>query len=222
MQKSKRADYKEGGFFMNIKQMALGPLGTNCYIVYDKRDAMVIDPGGEPAKVKHFIDKKELTPAAILLTHAHFDHIGGVDELRNHYGVEVYLHEKEADWLTDASLNGSALFTGERITTKAPDQIVTPGTIEIGPFRFEAIHTPGHSPGSVSFLFREKGMVISGDVLFNQGIGRTDLPGGDINVLEASIRNVLYKLEDHFLVYPGHGSATAIGEEKRNNPFFTA
>jgi|SRR5690625_1294467 len=205
---------------MNIKTMPLGPLGTNCYIIYDEFNALIVDPGGEAGKVIQFLDEEKLTPAAILLTHAHFDHIGGVDILRNHYGIEVHLHEEESGWLTDASLNRSLAFTAEGITTEAPDQLLKPGKIEIATFNFEAVYTPGHSPGSVSFIFHSERKVISGDVLFNQGIGRTDLPGGDIKLLESSIRNVLYTLDNNFVVYPGHGPETTIGKEKTCNPFF--
>ncbi|MFA1821541.1 MBL fold metallo-hydrolase [Virgibacillus oceani] len=205
---------------MNIKTLPLGPLGTNCYIVYDESNALIVDPGGEAERVIQFLDEEKLTPAAILLTHAHFDHIGGVEDLRNYYTIEVYLHEKEANWLTDASLNGSWRFEGHEVITKAPELSLKPGPIQISSFDFEAVYTPGHSPGSVSLIFKNEQFVISGDVLFNQGIGRTDLPGGDIKLLESSIRNVLYTLNDNFVVYPGHGPETTIGQEKARNPFF--
>ncbi|PAV29070.1 hypothetical protein CIL05_13935 [Virgibacillus profundi] len=205
---------------MNIKSMSLGPLGTNCYIVYNDQTALIVDPGGESNLIIDFLDERRLSAAAILLTHAHFDHIGAVDKLRTFYDIEVYLHEKEASWLENPSLNRSVFFTGDEIKTKSPEHILKPGWMEVGPFAFEVIHTPGHSPGSVSFVFAEDLYVISGDVLFQQGIGRTDLPGGDMKQLELSIRNHLYKLDDSFAVYPGHGPKTNIAFEKQHNPFF--
>lgn len=205
---------------MNIKSMSLGPLGTNCYIVSKGQRSLIIDPGGEASKVIDYLTDKGLSAEAILLTHAHFDHIGAVEDLRKHYEIDVYLHKEEASWLENPALNGSLAFIGNEIKTKLPDHYLQAGKLEIGSFVPEILHTPGHSPGSVSFLFREQSMVISGDVLFQQGIGRTDLSGGDINQLEESIRNNLYKLPDSFEVYPGHGPKTKIGSEKRHNPFF--
>lgn len=204
---------------MNIKSMSLGPLGTNCYIVSKGQRSLIIDPGGEAGKVIEYLTDKSLSAEAILLTHAHFDHIGAVEDLRRHYDIDVYLHKEEASWLENPALNGSLAFTGNEIKTKLPDHHLQAGKLKIGSFAPEIIYTPGHSPGSVSFLFRELSMVISGDVLFLQGIGRTDLPGGDINQLEESIRNHLYKLPDSFVVYPGHGPKTKVGSEKRHNPF---
>lgn len=206
---------------MRFKSMSLGPLGTNCYIVDDAYNAIVIDPSGEPEKVITYLHDEDLSPKAILLTHAHFDHIGGVDEVRKYFNIDVYIHHEEAKWLEDPKLNGSSLFMGHEITTRNAEHYFTPGIFQFGPISFEIIHTPGHSPGSVSFVFHEEGQVVSGDVLFNRGIGRTDLPGGNIEQLELSIRNSLYKLPDSFIINPGHGSRTSIGDEKQHNPFFS-
>jgi len=207
---------------MNIQGMSLGPLGANCYIVFKGKEALIIDPGSEPQAIANAIDQLELKPQAILLTHAHFDHIGAVDEIRKRYQIDVYIHEDEKDWLQDSGLNRSRLFTGEDIVTCPAEHHLHEGKMELGSFSLEVLHTPGHSPGSVSFVFHDDEKVISGDALFFQGIGRTDLPGGDREVLENSIKNHLYQLPDTYTVYPGHGPNTTIGSEKQNNPFVYA
>ncbi|GGB29381.1 hydroxyacylglutathione hydrolase [Lentibacillus populi] len=204
---------------MKIKEMSLGPLGTNCYIVYDDQHALVIDPGGDADQIISFLTMESIEPKAILLTHAHFDHIGGVEPLRSYYGINVLLHDNEAAWLEDPGLNGSALFIGEEIKTKKAEQPLKPGTRTISSFTFDILHTPGHSPGSVSLVFSNEKIVFGGDALFQHGIGRTDLPGGDFEQLIQSIQQKLYLLDDSYVVYPGHGPATTIAEEKRNNPF---
>lgn len=199
--------------------MSLGELGTNCYIVYDEKNCLIIDPGGEAEKVIDFINELKLIPQAILLTHAHFDHIGAVDELRKHFDLDVYLHEVEVDWLGDPSLNRSTSFTRNVVRTSPPEYFLNPGRMDLSSFSFDIIHTPGHSPGSVTFIFKEDNFIISGDVLFQQGVGRTDLPGGSMDELVKSIRNSLYQLDESYIVYPGHGSKTSIGAEKRFNPY---
>ena len=206
---------------MKIKTLSLGPLGTNCYIVSDKKNALVFDPGGDAEQIVDYLKKEELNLEAIVLTHAHFDHIGGVDYLRKEYDVKVYMHEKESDWLENPDLNRSILFLGPDagIKTNKPEELLQEGEYELGNFKFEVAHTPGHSPGSISFIFKEHDCVISGDVLFHHGIGRTDLPGGSIEELATSILNKLYTLPDNFVVYPGHGTSTTIGIEKSTNPY---
>src|SRR5699024_4969215 len=206
---------------MEIKTLSLGPIGTNCYIVSKNNQCLIFDPGAEPDVVEQYVTENKLQPVAILLTHAHFDHIGAVDAHRKRYEIDVYLHEAERDWLEKPELNRSVLFFGEAgaIRTEKPDKLIHIGQWKLGPFTFETVHTPGHSPGSVSFIFHEEQIVISGDTLFNQGIGRTDLPEGDFQTLMLSIFNELYTLDDDFVVYPGHGPATTIGTEKFQNPF---
>ncbi|MFD2133545.1 MBL fold metallo-hydrolase [Pseudogracilibacillus auburnensis] len=206
---------------MEIQTLSLGPLGTNCYIVSKNNECLIFDPGGDANLIVQYVTKNKLTPKAILLTHAHFDHIGAVDLLRKKYAISVYLHENEKDWLDDPSLNRSSLFFGRDggIKTEKPEHILTEGTIQIGAFSIEVIHTPGHSPGSVTFIFKEEKLIVSGDVLFQQGIGRTDLPEGSINELANSIVTKLYTLPNECIVYPGHGPNTTIGSEKASNPF---
>nr|WP_281242069.1 MBL fold metallo-hydrolase [Lentibacillus persicus] len=197
-------------------------MGTNCYILHEDTYGLIVDPGGDPEKIIQYLTVESIVPEAILLTHAHFDHIGGVSELRTYYNIDVYLHDNEASWLENSQYNGSSMFMGTEITTDAAEQSLTPGNKQIGGFPMEIVHTPGHSPGSVSFIFHEHACIVSGDVLFNNGIGRTDLPGGDINKLERSIRDSLYQLPGSFTVYPGHGPETTIENEKQSNPFFKA
>lgn len=206
---------------MHIQTLSLGPLGTNCYIISKDSQCLIVDPGGDAHIVKQYIKEKQITPQAILLTHAHFDHIGAVDALRKKYNIKVYLHKNEQSWLSNPDLNRSGLFLGpeEVIKTDKPDVILEEGKLTIGSFTFEVVHTPGHSPGSVSFIFHQEKFTVSGDVLFQQGIGRTDLPEGSIDQLANSIVTKLYILSDDFVVYPGHGPSTTIGAEKKSNPF---
>lgn len=204
---------------MELKSMSLGPLGTNCYIVHNQREAVIIDPGGDADLIASFLTKEKINPEAILLTHAHFDHIGAVEEIRSSYHIDVYVHKNEAKWLEDPSLNGSSLFLGKEIKTGRAEHFLEQGSLNIAAFSFEVIDTPGHSPGSVSFVVPSEKIVFGGDALFNRGIGRTDLPGGNFDQLADSIQNKLYRLPDSYTVYPGHGPATTIGDEKLNNPF---
>ncbi|MCA0970091.1 MBL fold metallo-hydrolase [Halobacillus litoralis] len=205
---------------IKISRMPLGPMATNAYIIHENKQALVIDPGGDFDKLHTYLEERNLNVIAVLLTHAHFDHIGAVDEVRDAYGAPVYLHEAEQNWLMDPSQNGSALFPVGEITAKAADHSLNPGQMEIGPFSFEVRHTPGHSPGSVSFVFRNQRFTVAGDTLFQRGIGRTDLPGGSRQQLEESIQEQLFRLRDDMRIYPGHGMPTTVGEEKEDNPFF--
>lgn len=204
---------------MKIKGFSLGQLGTNCYIVWESNKALIIDPGAEPSVVKDWLEEHNIQPLAILLTHAHFDHIGGVDTLRDYYHIPVYLHENEQEWLGNPRLNGSALFPVEDIVARASDEFLTAGKMKLDLFQFEIRYTPGHSPGGVSFIFPKEKLVVSGDCLFAGGIGRTDLPGGNQTQLLTSIKNELYTLGNSYKVYPGHGPTTTIENEKKNNPF---
>jgi hydroxyacylglutathione hydrolase len=206
---------------LRVESFSLGPLQTNAYLLINSEGnrAVVIDPGMNPARLVKRIAELELQVEAILLTHAHFDHMGGLEEVRQAAGCPVYLHDLEADWLTDARKNGSARWSDVTppIVAEPAEHALDEGqTLELIGLKFKVMHTPGHSPGSVSFLYDTH--LFSGDVLFRQSVGRTDLPGGRDVDLHDSIANKLYKLPSDVTVYPGHGPRTTIGYEKANNP----
>ncbi|WP_100404785.1 MBL fold metallo-hydrolase [Bacillus solitudinis] len=209
---------------MNWTQIPLGPLQTNAYVITnDKNEAIIIDPGGDGAKFLTWLKSHSLTPIAILLTHAHFDHIGAVDEVREAFACKVYLHKKEKSWLRDASKNGSSRFPGiSPITVREADVYLTDETsLTIGMFSFEVFETPGHSPGSVSYFDKKNKVVFSGDALFASSIGRTDLLGGNQEQLLTSIHKKLLTLPEETIVACGHGQVTTIGQEMDSNPFLS-
>ncbi|WCM60512.1 MBL fold metallo-hydrolase [Paenibacillus polymyxa] len=205
---------------LSIRSFNLGPLQTNAYLLQgdDPQRAVIIDPGMNPGPLLRAIEP--LTIEAILLTHAHFDHIGGVKEIRNTKGCPVYLHALEQDWLTSPKLNGSLMWpeASPPISTEPAEYDLAEGQqLNLIGHTFRVFHTPGHSPGSVSFLCGKD--LFSGDVLFRQGVGRTDLTGGRERDLYDSIQNKLFPLGDDVTVYSGHGPKTSIGYEKANNPY---
>lgn len=209
---------------LNIRKYSLGPIQTNCYIVSNKeKDCLIFDPGEEGVRIVNELRKNGLNPLAILLTHTHFDHIGGVDAIRATYNIPLYVHEKEVEWLADPMKNGSGKYAElPNYIVKKPEEehiIRKEGEMTIGAFTFTVTHTPGHSPGSVSFIFKDDAFAIVGDTLFEQSIGRTDLIGGSMNVLLKSIHDKLLTLPEDTIIYPGHGDYTTPGAEMDSNPF---
>ncbi|TDM13143.1 MBL fold metallo-hydrolase [Macrococcus lamae] len=205
---------------MKLYTLSLGMLETNCYLIESETEVLIIDPGAEPEKIINQIMVINKPVAAVLLTHAHFDHIGAVDEICNKYNAPLYIAEKEKYWLTDAELNGSGKFLSyglpETIVKQHP-KVIAKGHRTIKSFSFEVLETPGHSPGSLSFIFED--FAIVGDTLFKEGIGRTDLKDGNLQSLMHSITEVLFSLDEEMTVYPGHGPKTTIGYEMDHNPY---
>jgi hydroxyacylglutathione hydrolase len=204
--------------------MPVGMLGCNCSVLGDEvsREAIVIDPGDEISKILDIIHRHNLTVKMIVITHAHIDHIGGAEKLRAATGAPVYMHE--ADKMLSDQLAVQAAWLGMEtpkdpgIDTRAREgDIIRAGSIEA-----HVLHTPGHTPGSISIYLPLESKLIAGDTLFEGSIGRTDLPGGDTAQIGRSIRGKLYTLPEETIVFPGHGGTTSIGKEKKHNPFVQA
>lgn len=203
---------------MNIKVLEVAsPFGTNCYMLVSDNAAVVIDPGEYLEEIKRFLDINAQKQRLILITHAHCDHIGGAAELREKTGVEIAIGETDAPATSDATLNLSALFGEETITFK-PDITLCDGQeFRVGDMEFTALHTPGHTAGSMCYF--ADNTLFSGDTLFAGTVGRSDFPGGDHNTLMKSVKMIADRFEDEVEVCSGHGPITTIGREKRINPY---
>ncbi len=204
---------------MIIKQLTVGPIMANCYILGCERtrEAAVIDPGDETDKILMSLASEKLTLKHILNTHGHFDHVGGNRRLKEATGADLQIHAADAAMLADLS-NSAAAFGLSAQNSPPPDRTLGEGdSVTFGDIVLTVLHTPGHTPGGISF--HTDRCVFVGDALFYGSIGRTDFPGGDYDTLIASIRTKLFTLDDDTTVYTGHGPATTIGQEKRSNPF---
>ena len=201
---------------MEIICQPLGPVQANCYIVIKDHHALVIDPGDIFPKLSIILKEKQAELDAVLLTHAHFDHIGGVDALVKEFSVPVYLHPAEFSFLNDVQLNASQSFY-QNIHCHANPKELKEGLQTIGNFDIQVKFTPGHSAGSVTFCLED--CLFTGDTLFQGSVGRMDLPTG--NVLQMNNSIAYFKsLDDSLKVYPGHGPSSVLGYEKKWNPYF--
>ncbi len=204
---------------MIIKSLTVGPIMANCYILgcEETSAAIVVDPGDDVDKILLILAEAKLKVKYIINTHGHFDHVGGNLKLKETTGADILIHTDDAPML-DHLQEAAASFGLSSDNSPAPDRLLKDGdNISCGSITLQVLHTPGHSPGGIS-LFTQ-GSVFVGDTLFAGSIGRTDLPGGNFNILKSSIHNKLFVLPDDVTVYPGHMGTTTIGEEKRYNPF---
>jgi len=199
------------------KRLMVGELGTNCYLTGDKDNLIVIDPGGDAAKILNVINENSYKVKYIVLTHCHYDHIGAVSEVKEKTNAEILISENEKRNYMSTGVTLQNMF-GDASMITPPDMLLKEGEIiKSGEYEFKVIETPGHTSGGICLLCGDK--LFSGDTLFRESVGRTDFPTGDMGQLLANIRGKLFTLPPETVVYPGHGEATTIGYEIKNNMF---
>jgi len=208
---------------MKIDRFILGPFETNCYVLRETEaagDCLILDVGLEPAELVNFLQQHKLNAVAVILTHGHIDHIAGVTALRQNFPeIKVYIHKLDAEMLTGAPTNLSAL-AGQTFSTEPADIFIAEAdNIDKAGIRLEVLHTPGHTPGGISLYSKDDRLVFVGDTLFAGSVGRTDFPGASFTQLKKSIKEKLLTLPDETLCLPGHGPQTTIAQEKAHNPF---
>lgn len=206
---------------LNIEIVPVGEIGTNCCIIWNKetKEGFLADPGAWEEKIIRKLNETGIELRAILLTHGHFDHIMAVNHIKEKYRAEVYAGEEEEELLGDPLLNASQV-VGSPYIVSTPEHLVREGDkIELAGVTVKVIETPGHTIGSVCYYIEEEGILLCGDTLFMESVGRTDLPTGSGSALLRSIREKLAVLPDEVVAIPGHGPKTTIGYEKRNNPY---
>lgn len=204
---------------MIFEAMAVGSYYSNCYIVGSNstKEAAIIDPGADFNKINSKINELGLTPKIIILTHAHADHIGAVQDFVNSYGSLVYIHKDDVELLKDGNKNFSKVLTGKNISI-IPDVVLEDNDeIILGDLKFEIIHTPGHTKGGI--CIKVGNIMMTGDTLFNKSIGRTDFRGGSFDEIINSIQEKIFTHDDDTIIYPGHNSPSTIKSEKLGNPF---
>ena len=207
---------------LQVEMLIVGPLASNCYIIWDdkNRTAAIIDPGEDAKDIIKKVDELDIEINYILATHGHFDHVGAVAQLKREIDVEFLAHKGDFFFIVDGE-NAARRWGFIIDQPPKPDRFIEDGDIiKIGEHELKVLHTPGHSPGGVSFLHNK--MVFCGDTLFQGSIGRTDFRMGSFEELKQSIKSRLYTLPDSTIVYTGHGPSTTIGTEKMFNPFVRA
>lgn len=205
---------------MKIGKFVLGSMGTNCYLLINEetKEIIIVDPATCPDYLVSHVKTKGYLPKAIFLTHAHFDHVMGIDGWVKEFDVPAYLHEEEKQVLEDPQLNLSGVF-GSSYSYHKVECLQDGQVLEIAGFKFKVIHTPGHTKGGCCYYCEAEGVLISGDTLFCQSVGRSDFPTGSMATLVRSIKEKLFCLPEDVMVYPGHNDLTCIADEKMYNPF---
>ena len=205
---------------MKIRNLFPGSWGSNCYLIEDSGEALIVDPSASASAILRALREDGCTPVGILLTHGHFDHIMSVDTLRAaEPGLKVYIHEADAPMLTDPDKNGFAFFFGQDRAWKLADILLVDGDeIPVGQSVFTVVHTPGHSPGSSCFLCAEEKVMFTGDTLFSDNIGRCDLWGGSYATIRQSLKS-LRAYDGTITIYPGHGDDNKLARALDNTMY---
>jgi len=202
--------------------LMVGLLEVNCYILGDEetKEAVVIDPGGDEDEILEALNFHGLQLKTIIDTHGHFDHVDANQPLKDATGAAIAIHEADAAMLAKPSAE-AMFFTGNRLRLSAADILLKEGDVlSFGKYRLKVLHTPGHTPGGISLVMEGNTLVYVGDLLFQGSIGRTDFPGGSFEDLINAVKTKIFPLGDNYTVYPGHGPATTVGQERKYNPFF--
>lgn len=208
----------------SIETYVVGPVQTNCYFLInqDSKEILVVDPGAGAKRLAQYIRDNGYTPVAILLTHGHFDHADGIDDLKeelSEFSLPVYTYEGELETLENPRINLSADFTGVAKRYHADVFLQDHEQVTLAGFTIQCLFTPGHTPGSCCFYLADEKILFSGDTLFAQSIGRTDFPGGSMSDLVRGAKTQLFLLPEDTVVLPGHNDVTSIGDEKKYNPY---
>lgn len=205
---------------LRVEQYVVGMVQTNCYFAINDntKETLIVDPGASASKLAERIEKEKLNPVAILLTHGHFDHAGGAEELADRYGIQIYAHEAERETLENSAINLSG-WEGKERAYRADCYLKDEQEIDLAGFHIRVFHTPGHTVGGCCYFLPYQNVVFCGDTLFAQSVGRTDFPKGSASELIRSIKEKLMTLPEDVTVYPGHNEITTIGTERMYNPY---
>lgn len=206
---------------VRIDSVVVGAVSTNCYFLINPSsgETLIVDPGDKAEQISGFLQRENLKPAAILLTHGHFDHILAADTLREQFGIPAYACEKERQVLGSLSMNLSGRLLRHHYTMEADRYCHDGEVLQLAGFTIHVLETPGHTPGGCCYYLPSEEVLFCGDTLFYESIGRTDFEGGSYEALVSSVREKLFVLPPQTVCYPGHGEKTTIGHEKEHNPY---